>query len=542
MFRRNERGLPRDASYPADLKKLGYFINTDGHIRMIDYPDKDFLYHFSNNDRHNEVHREAMQICQRQEVMKRLSALGIEKLYLPQLSYGKPDEPHVPILAPPAHILRSRNRVIVIINDNQQDLGILAYRQLQRELGLNGGSIVDFTKELITRSNPSLSATLSKDGAGLEDKEADTPGLIVMNTGQLLFSYKFHTALSTRSWGALPRKSICHSSLIMHEENRVKGNECPKLHIKYVWEHVVCNPEFVDPDAQVYVIAIENGAGLFLKLLNRDWDTFADRLTAFAPIQSNITTSQLPNPLLQTFLHARARQWSVATLSSDPRVCVETPKPLHLNEEKEEADMDMEPICPMFGGGEYGIGECVFTDHCVQKCVLDFFDEVERSPGFFSNPEFVVSGSVHGGTERTFDDKDGVEVEEQVFGWSEEQQLSVEQAEVQYMREQIHRMHDSLRKTPDKDEFSTGRANLQKRIKKAETKLEVLIAKAEIAAKKEGEKAAEQSSVVDGEKWETVDQGPKVEIAGSMVDRELVRGAGLLDIAEEEEEEEGVGG
>lgn len=38
-----------------------FFINSVGHIRMIEAPDKPYVYHATNNERVNEVRREAMQ-------------------------------------------------------------------------------------------------------------------------------------------------------------------------------------------------------------------------------------------------------------------------------------------------------------------------------------------------------------------------------------------------------------------------------------------------------------------------------------------------
>ena len=82
-----------------------------------------------------------------------MAALGIPLFYLPRLTAVKPESsPHIPILATPADILKTRKRVIVLINDNTQDLGILAYRVLSKELGIDGGSVVNFTKEIIRRS------------------------------------------------------------------------------------------------------------------------------------------------------------------------------------------------------------------------------------------------------------------------------------------------------------------------------------------------------------------------------------------------------
>ncbi|OCK79508.1 hypothetical protein K432DRAFT_443837 [Lepidopterella palustris CBS 459.81] len=153
MFRRDAKSLPPDPVFPADLKAVGYFINETGHIRKIANPKESFQYWLTNNDRYNEVHREAMHICTREAVNERMAALGIQILNLPQMTATKPEnQPHIPILITPAEILKTRKRVIVIINDDTQDLGVLAYRILHRAAGLNGGSVVNFAKTIIHRS------------------------------------------------------------------------------------------------------------------------------------------------------------------------------------------------------------------------------------------------------------------------------------------------------------------------------------------------------------------------------------------------------
>jgi len=209
--------------------------------------------------------------CQRQEVADRLSALDIERLYLPNLSNIKPTkQKHIPILAPPTEILKTRKRVIVIINDESQDLGILAYRQLQRDLGLNGGSVINFVKEVFNRSTDSIEGfDICDDCAAIEDKEMGTPGIIVLNTGQLLYSHDTGTALSNRSWLAKPKKSICHDVVQVNETwNRIEGHRTPKEHIKTVFDTILYNADFVATDAEIYVIAIQNGAENLLKVLD----------------------------------------------------------------------------------------------------------------------------------------------------------------------------------------------------------------------------------------------------------------------------------
>lgn len=203
---------------------------------------------------------------------KRLHALGIRRVFLPGFTTAKPNAPHVPILAPPPDILRQHSRVIVLVNGGLQDLGVLAYRQLQRELGINGGSVVNFTKEMIQRSDTEniTEDDIFKDGFKLDD-DASIPALVVLNAGQLLYSHKYNQAMTLRSWSAMPRKSITHDMIRIHEEeNRVEGHRNAREHVQTIFDQVICNPDCIAPDAEVYVIAIEDGTENVLQLLQSD--------------------------------------------------------------------------------------------------------------------------------------------------------------------------------------------------------------------------------------------------------------------------------
>ncbi|KAL5401136.1 hypothetical protein PMIN03_011780 [Paraphaeosphaeria minitans] len=363
--------------------------------------------------------------------MSRLSALGLKQLYLPTLTSNKPKGPHVPILAPVASVLKTRKRIIVIINDDTyQDLGILAYRELQREGGVNTGSVINFAKGLVNRAQAntdiSLGEKLAKDGARIE-KDEHIPGLIVLNAGQLLYSHKLNKALSNRSWTALTRKSITHDPVQIHEvENRVEGHRTAAEHIKTVFDTVIKNPNFVHPEAEVYVIAIENGVESLLEVLNKDFSGSADRITALAAVQSPVGGHQIHNPDVKTFLFTRARHWETSQhTSADPTQCKASPSnyiskavsdnptskepidwletvgggaghradtpfattgireakvTIAATEEPASDDgfVDATPLCPSFGGGNTWVGECVFTQSTVQEAVLRFFEDVAQ--------------------------------------------------------------------------------------------------------------------------------------------------------------------
>lgn len=276
--------MQADPSFEPNLKGLGFFINETGHIRMINAPDKPFVYQATNNERINEVRREAFQsefsgrnhvcvtnvtACMRNEAEKRLASLGLSRIYLPQFTTDQPDEPSIPILAPAPEILKKSKRVVVLVNDTTQDLGILSYGHLQREGGINAGSVVDFAKELIKRSSTNNAAEqdneIFKDGYNLEDKSA-APALIVLNTGQLLYSHKHRQTMTLRSWSAMPRKSAFHDMIRIHEENSIPGHHTPIEHIQTVFDDVLFNPERTAPDAEISLIAVENSTEHILNL------------------------------------------------------------------------------------------------------------------------------------------------------------------------------------------------------------------------------------------------------------------------------------
>lgn len=60
MFRRLPTHLPKDPTFPSDLKDLGYFVNDKDQVRMIKNPEEKFLYAIDKNERVNDMQKEAM--------------------------------------------------------------------------------------------------------------------------------------------------------------------------------------------------------------------------------------------------------------------------------------------------------------------------------------------------------------------------------------------------------------------------------------------------------------------------------------------------
>ncbi|KAF3040364.1 hypothetical protein E8E12_009494 [Didymella heteroderae] len=597
MFRRKEDTIPPDASYPADLKRLGFFINKLGHIRMIEAPEKPFVFNSTNIERHNEVRNEALHACSRAEVLDRLSKLGIRQLYFPHLATTKPDGPHIPILAPPLDVLKRRKRVVVVVNDALQDLGILAYRQLQRELGLNGGSVVNLAKELIRRAGAAgegatqgAFSDLFDDGAAVKDAN-EAPGLIVMNTGQLLYSHKYNRAMTIRSWYALPRKSIVHDVIRIHDqENYVEGHRNATEHIQSVFDQVLCDPNCVAPEAEVYVVGIEGGAEKTLEVFKEDFEKYGRRVTAMAVVHAMLDNSEVTHPSIKAFLHQRTRQWKYSDLSSSPTQCTELPndyagesstdntpqgtnavcwnenvpesgslstitKTLHnlamcvtppANSDGSTMDSSASDIssewkmssvpCPTFAGGKEPTGECIFTDSTVQRAVLSFFEDVARNPEGYRNPTFETLGNVpHPTADAPFALSADTTMEEPFEIQTAHHMLTPERQELEEARAKLADLRIALSGCPDDVEtLAKGRAKLTGKITKQETAIKDLEVKA-ISTGSLGAGEAEN----ERKNWSPKVEGPKVPFAGTMADSELLKAAGLVDTASEELEKLG---
>lgn len=246
--------------------------------------------------------------------LNELAQLGICRLHLPQLSTKNVREKHVSILCQPPEILKKRKRILIIINDVYQDLGVWSNRYLGRDGGgLAEGTAVGIAGELVKRSirgnksskyeikingstehdnweyqpsfkhkakdiasvngkMPSRSKLALRANEDLEkkfDDPQDAWGMIVLNPGQLLYSYKLGFAISHTSWNCLPRPSAVHPPVRKdHDANIVTGNETPEEHIRFVFDNVIENRSIVSPQAELYVVANGAVASPFVQMLD----------------------------------------------------------------------------------------------------------------------------------------------------------------------------------------------------------------------------------------------------------------------------------
>lgn len=342
-----------------------------------------------------------------------MSNLDCPPLFLPQLSNTKPTEPHIPIFAPRLEQLRKAKRVIVIINDQSQDLGVWAYRLLDNEGGITQGSCVGFVQaaqnKLWPRSQSDPGAklpevsTVDNDTEVSQKPDKPTTAVVVLNPGALWYSYKRKTTLSLNSWTALPRSSAVHPAIPVRDENLLSGHHTAQDHVRTVFEDVISNPDVVDPNAELYLVGLYDGANNALEYLDAHWDFYHRRIHALAFTQPQLHPSKLTNQDFKDFVARKARSFVVDVADRNTCVAVPTPDALFIeetstaNQEAQFFGADPSPedavddpvLCPTFSSGGEHHPETIFPD--VYPQILDFFHGVATTESLgstYTNPIF----------------------------------------------------------------------------------------------------------------------------------------------------------
>lgn len=139
--------------FTPDLLALG-FKPQAGQIVEISPPHNHFEYHHTDNERVNDLRKEATHEAVRKMAAEQLARLGIHQLHLngDTFTSERPDGPHVTIFANEVSHLRSKKDVVVVIGEaggGQQDGGVFAWRVLMRDGGFEKGTAVGLAAKMM---------------------------------------------------------------------------------------------------------------------------------------------------------------------------------------------------------------------------------------------------------------------------------------------------------------------------------------------------------------------------------------------------------
>ncbi|KAH8762087.1 Arb2 domain-containing protein [Diaporthe sp. PMI_573] len=353
---------------------------------MIDDPKYYFNYFRSKNIRHNDCQRFAFNMAvEKQLIHPRLEALGLTKLALP---LGTPTtEPHVPIFVSPD--LKNKKRVVLIVGESEQELGVIAHRVIGGAGGVDNGSMVDFARALLQDhhgNDQSQKENLANGSSRPTATTNTTPGLVLANTGELWWWPEGGRGLTTRGAHGAPMRSAVHWGRFRDDYDptnvhTVPRNGSPVAHIRCLFEEVLGNADLVAADAVVQVVGVGDGASTVERVLDGSWARFGHRVGCLAMCGGGLDADSVRDIGFKTFLREKARLYitchePAGTLISGPD------------------GNDMTVLHTDYGTYVFSSGERYYTELGLIKAkdaLLAWLAEVDRAGVGYANPEVAVT-------------------------------------------------------------------------------------------------------------------------------------------------------
>lgn len=274
---------------------------------MIDGPTFYFNYFQSKNMRHNDCQRFAFNSAvEAQLIHPRLEALGMTKVALPLDTPTA--EPHVPIFVSPD--LKNKKRVVLIVGESEQELGVIAHRVIGGAGGVDKGSMVDIARALLQNDHDQdKDQTQDKNNAnGTTEIDNTVPGLILANTGELWWWPKGGRGLTPRGAQGAPMRSAVHWGRFRDDgpqgggSNTVLLNGSPTAHVRCVFEQVLGNADLVASDAVVQIVAVGDGAAAAQRVLDGGWARWGGRIGCLAMCGGGLDADSVRDAGFREFL------------------------------------------------------------------------------------------------------------------------------------------------------------------------------------------------------------------------------------------------
>jgi hypothetical protein len=328
-FRRTDVDIPEPATFPKTLEGLGFETKPVEHknnpriliAQIVDVENGELFKfdkyekHETNQQRYNAIHKAVRKV-----VYHDLSLNGVTDLYLhvdPETGSHlhdreKPTSPAVRVLSSPFYDNHKKEEVYMIVGDSKQDLGVLSRKAVLTEVGISNGSVLGLVEAL--RGGAKSAGSGSGPSVVARAPESDPPGIVILNPGELLWSYKTQECMSAIAWQDRKRENgFSDQYKISEVYNRIPGHHTPATHVKN------CLQTFVElmagPSTRLNIIAVGDGSEHLIAYLNGCYndDTTKNRLTdlhiEIALIQPTHNADMVTNPALKELLAGHGRIW-----------------------------------------------------------------------------------------------------------------------------------------------------------------------------------------------------------------------------------------
>ncbi|KAK0392858.1 hypothetical protein NLU13_2352 [Sarocladium strictum] len=350
MFRRHWSGLPKDPIFPSTLEGLGYFINEDDEIRSIERPDCYFKYLIDRNERINRRQRFHFNLAMEDVTLQRLEDEGMQRLALPLGTSS--DQPHVPVFVSPDIALKER--VVLIVTDTTQSLGMLSGRVAAGPGGLTKGTAISLIRTI--------------------KHHLPDAGIVLANPGAPHWWPQGKRSISAFQADAAPLSSLVSFGRRMNEAvNRVEGQASEMEHLSGVFEMMERR------EVRISVLGVEKGAELVERFLDgkQAWERWGEKLEGMVLFGTYLDADWMHNEAFKAFLAKRCRAYA---LSSEP---LDTP----LSTPRGNPDISFPALgLPVYSSSEDTCSELIAIK--AQKASVAYLAEVARCEDY-ANPEVV---------------------------------------------------------------------------------------------------------------------------------------------------------
>ncbi|KAK4181418.1 Arb2 domain-containing protein [Triangularia setosa] len=403
MFRRRWSGLPADPVFAADLSELGYFINEDDEIRSLEDADYYFKYFLTKNERYNDRRRFAFNEAIGKIVHSRLDAESLVPLRLPVGT--KPTEPHVPIRI--SADLPKHSRVVLIIGEEIQQLGVLAHRVLGGKGGINKGSVLNLVQALKTQPSSTT--------------DPSPPGIVIANPSELWWWPEGKRGLTPLARHDIPMTSAVHYGRAYDKaKNGIPKNLNCGGHIKCVFEEVV--EKLVRKNAKLDVIAVGNSAEEVERYLNDDevWEKFGPKMGALVVLGGFYHSDEFKCEGFKRFMRERARAYAIHQTPLDNPIVGALGNPTAMGFTSFG--------CPAYSAGEANVDELMLIE--THYSVLNWLEKVALQGEAYKNEDVQVFG-----------DGDGAILADMLHVWGDGEE-DVEGSEVKVKESEVPSLED----------------------------------------------------------------------------------------------------
>ncbi|CAK7228276.1 hypothetical protein SBRCBS47491_006852 [Sporothrix bragantina] len=368
MFRRLWTGLPDTPKFPADLEKLGYFVNEEDQIRNMKDSKYYFKYFINKNMYYNDSQRFSFSAAVQRIVLDRLATLGLRPVRLPL--GAREDEPHVLVLA--TEDLATAERVLLFVGETAQDLGILAHRVVGGGGGIEQGSILSMVRRI---RGPEAVVTAAAN-------KTTVPAVFIANPGELFWWPEARRSLSLPSVEGMPRPSAAHLAPRKYPgQNTIPGHETAEAHVSSFFKDLLVRPDSA-PSLRITAIAIAGGADALETFLDHPerWQRWGPHMDSLVLLGGLYEEQHIKTDAFRTFLRQRGRAYIASEAPVDT--------PIAGPDGNDKAARATHYGCPVHSAGTSWLTELMFIE--AQDSILAWGSMVAADRGY-NNPSVDIT-------------------------------------------------------------------------------------------------------------------------------------------------------